>query len=368
MNTCTKVFLRKKAISGGRISLYLDFYPAIRNPHTNRMSRRETLGIYIYASPKNERERQFNASMEEKAEAIRCRRFEQLLNEQFGFLDKEKQRMDFLEYFKKKCQEKYEKWDCVYRHFSIYCKGKCRFCDLTVDFCKGFRTYLLSAERQRNNGKGKISHNSAAGYWSTFRALLKITYQEKYIRENINDYLEKIEWREVKKEFLTLDEVKKLVATPCKIPVLKQATLFSCMTGLRISDILQLTWEHIVLGQDGGHVIRICTEKTDEEATLPISDETLALCGERSEGVVFKGLKRHMVNHPLKAWLKEAGITRKITFHSMRHSFATLLAANGVDILTISKMLTHRSVKNTQIYADVVDERKRDAANVISLK
>lgn len=57
-----------------------------------------------------------------------------------------------------------------------------------------------------------------------------------------------------------------------------------------------------------------------------------------------------------------------MAFHFMRHSFATLLAANGVDILTISKMLTHRSVKNTQIYAKVVDERKREAANVISLK
>ena len=129
MNTCTKVFLRKKAISGGRISLYLDFYPAIRNPQTNRMSRRETLGIYIYASPKNEREKQFNASMEEKAEAIRCRRFEQLLNEQFDFLDKEKLRMDFLAYFKQKCRQKYQKWDCVLRHFTIYCKGKCTFGD-----------------------------------------------------------------------------------------------------------------------------------------------------------------------------------------------------------------------------------------------
>ena len=55
-------------------------------------------------------------------------------------------------------------------------------------------------------------------------------------------------------------------------------------------------------------------------------------------------------------------------FHSMRHSFATLLAANGVDILTISKMLTHKSVKNTQIYAKVVDERAREASMVISLK
>lgn len=148
--------------------------------------------------------------------------------------------MDFLAYFKQKCRQKYQKWDCVLRHFTIYCKGKCTFGDLTVDFCKGFRNYLLTAQRQRNNGKGSISHNSAAGYWSTFRALLKITYQEKYIRENLNDFLEKIEWKEVKKEFLTLTEVKQLVATPCKIPVLKQAVLFSCMTGLRISDILQL--------------------------------------------------------------------------------------------------------------------------------
>jgi site-specific recombinase XerD len=75
-----------------------------------------------------------------------------------------------------------------------------------------------------------------------------------------------------------------------------------------------------------------------------------------------------MVNHPLKEWIKSAGITRRITFHSMRHSFATLLAANGVDILTISRMLTHKSVINTQIYAKVVDERAREASEVISLK
>ncbi len=61
-------------------------------------------------------------------------------------------------------------------------------------------------------------------------------------------------------------------------------------------------------------------------------------------------------------------LAQPITFHSMRHSFATLLAANGVDILTISKMLTHKSVKNTQIYAKVVDERAREASMVISLK
>lgn len=125
MDTCTKVFLRRKEISGGRLSLYLDFYPPIRNPHTNRLSRREGLGIYLYANPQSAREREFNASMEEKAEAIRCRRFEQLLNEQFGFLDKEKMRMDFLEYFRKKCYKKHQKWKVVYEHFSDFCRGKC---------------------------------------------------------------------------------------------------------------------------------------------------------------------------------------------------------------------------------------------------
>lgn len=57
MNTCTKVFLRKRPYAGGKLSLYLDYYPAIRNPHTNKMTRRETLGIVIFANPTNEMQR-----------------------------------------------------------------------------------------------------------------------------------------------------------------------------------------------------------------------------------------------------------------------------------------------------------------------
>ncbi len=163
MDTCTKVFLRRKEISGGRLSLYLDFYPPIRNPHTNRLSRREGLGIYLYANPQSAREREFNASMEEKAEAIRCRRFEQLLNEQFGFLDKEKMRMDFLEYFRKKCYKKHQKWKVVYEHFSDFCRGKCLLGEVTEDFCKRFQKYLLEGGR-RDDRKGTLAHNSIAGY------------------------------------------------------------------------------------------------------------------------------------------------------------------------------------------------------------
>ena len=86
-HTCTKVTVRQRAIRNNRISLYLDYYPAVRNPETMQMSRREYLGIYIYAHPKNEMEREFNNDMLNKAEAIRCIRVQSLINEEFGFLD-----------------------------------------------------------------------------------------------------------------------------------------------------------------------------------------------------------------------------------------------------------------------------------------
>lgn len=90
--TCTNVTLRQKALRNDRISLYLDYYPAIRNPYTMKMSRREFLGIYLYAKPRNEQQRMFNQEMLNKAEAIRCIRVQSLINEEFGFLDKTNRR------------------------------------------------------------------------------------------------------------------------------------------------------------------------------------------------------------------------------------------------------------------------------------
>ena len=365
--TCTNVTLRQRVISNGRISLYLDYYPAIRNPYTMKMSRREYLGIYIYARPKNEIERDFNNEMLSKAEAIRCIRVQAIVNEEFGFLDKHKMKADFLAYFREKAKLKYHKWDCVYQHFEKFVNGYCTFGDVTVELCQKFRQYLLNCKQIRHPNIS-VSRNSATGYFSTFRALLKIAYQEKMLRENLNDFIDKIEWKEVKKQYLTLAEVKKLAATPCKIPVLKQASLFSCMTGLRISDILQLTWDNIEVGPDNGYYIRICTEKTETEATLPISNEALELCGIPGSGRVFKGLTRAMTNQPLKQWISEAGIKKHITFHCFRHSYAVIQISLGTDIYTVSKMLTHKNVSTTQIYADLVNSKKRETANKISLK
>ncbi len=238
---------------------------------------------------------------------------------------------------------------------------------MNVDLCKKFREYLLNA-KQLKHSNHPISLNSASGYYSTFRGLLKIAYRNKWFRENINDYLDKIEPQDVKKEYLTLDEVKQLATTPCDIPTLKAASLFACLTGLRISDILNLQWEDFTIAPDQGYCLRIRTQKPPTEATLPISYEAYELCGTPGTGKVFKGLKRSMINYPLKNWLKKAGITKPITFHGFRHSYAAIQISLGTDIYTVSKMLVHKNVSTTQIYADLINTKKRETANKISLK
>lgn len=117
MDICTKVTLRQRLLPSGKITLYLDYYPAIRNPKTNRSQRHEYMGIYLYGNPTNQVQRNFNKTMLEKAELIRCRRQEQVINRQFGFIDHTQQREDFLAYFEEVCKKRYEKWKIVFMHF-----------------------------------------------------------------------------------------------------------------------------------------------------------------------------------------------------------------------------------------------------------
>lgn len=364
----TKVTLRKRTYPSGKTTLYLDFYPEIRDPRTNKMTRREYLGINIITDPQTPAERRHNKLKMAQGEAIRAQRELSIINEQFGFLDKTKGRADALAYFESLTLTNDKKWAIVYEHFKLFCHGKCTFDGLTLELCNNFKEYLSTAKRLKTTNELKLSQNSAAGYWSTFRAFLAKAYQDGYFQENPNDKLEKLETKETRRQYLTIEEVRALYSTPCRFPVLKQASLFSCLTGLRISDILALEWENFQQFPSGGWCFNISTEKTDAEALNPVSDEAFKLCGTPGTGKVFKGLTRQMVNGHLKEWIKAAGITKHITFHCFRHTFATLQIAGGTDIYTVSKMLTHKSVVTTQIYADLVNEKKKNAANAIKIE
>ena len=183
-----KVTLRKRFYPSGKVSLYLDFYPAIKNPRTGEESRREYLGIYIAKDPRTPQDRRTNATKMKQAEAIRAQRELSLINEQYGFIDKSKAKMDAVEYLHSLMLTKGPKWLGTYDHFNKFVHGKCAFKDLNVELCNGFRDYLLTANRL-NSKKLKISQNSASGYWSTFRAFLAAAYKEGYLKENINDNL-----------------------------------------------------------------------------------------------------------------------------------------------------------------------------------
>ena len=368
-HTFVKVTLRERLYEKtGHIALYLDYYPPIRNPKTMKQSRREYLGLYLYAKPTCDALVAYNKEIREKALAICCMRQTAIINEEFGFMDHNKKEMDFLPYFKEHSDKKGDKWTSVYKHFYNFCGGKCTFGDLTVEFCQKFQLYLIDAAPLKRPNE-KMCKNSVAAFWATFRAMLKKAYHDKYLRENINDYLDALKKEDVHKEYLTQEEVIKLANTPCEHPVLKQASLFSCLTGLRISDILKLRWEDIQLAPDEGYCLRFTSQKTDRDVTIPIGFQAYELLGERGSGTVFKGLKRCWTQGPLKKWIAEAGIKNKhITFHCFRHTYATLQIAAGTDIYTVSKMLTHRSVSTTQIYADLVSEKKRATVDKITLK
>ena len=292
MHECKTVTLRTRPLKGRMLSFYLDYYPGYRDKETMKVIRHETLGIYLYADPKNKREQNFNEVMTEKAEAIRCRRFESVVNERYDFFDKYKLKADFLEYFRSQLRKHDPKWEFVYLHFRNFVHGKCTFEEIDIDLCNKFREYLLTANKLKR--KGRITRNSASGYWSTFRGLLKILYRNGLIKTNVNDFLDKIETEDVVKDYLSVDELYKLAETPCKKPVLKTASLFSCMTSLRISDILALCWEDIVDYSAGGKCVHIVTQKNRAEDIIPISEEALDLIGYSPDkrGMVFKGLQR----------------------------------------------------------------------------
>jgi hypothetical protein len=305
--------------------------------------------------------------MLQSAELIRCKRIEAIINESFGFLDHSKGKESFLDFFKEEIslKDRERNWMIAYKHFSDYTGGKCTFDDLTERYCQDFLAYLLEVKTASG---GTMMASTANNNFGKLIAVVRRAIECGYVKDNFIRNLKLAKEVKTKKEFLTQEELHRLAATPCRHKVFKAASLFSCLTGLRISDIIALQWENICKAQDGGWCLRITTQKTKTAATLPLSDEALALCGERSTGQVFKGMSPALPALYLKEWVKAAGIDKHITFHCFRHTFATLQIAAGTDIYTVSKLLTHSSVSTTQVYAEVVNELKRDASEKITLK
>ena len=363
----TKVTIKKNYLKNGTISLHLAYYPPFYDAREHKIIRTENLHLSLIAKPKTAIEKKHNADMEDLALAIQSKRLIQIRNEEFDFLDKTKGSEDFLAYFEKECRTHHTKWMGCYKHFYDFCHGQCTFGMLNVAMCKGFSEYLLHDVKNKRTGT-PIHQNSAAGYLTSFRTLLKKAYVEKMLDTNLNDYFDPIPTLPTQKEFLTWEECQRILATPCKNDVLKRATMFAIFTGLRISDILSLEWDHIKKAPNGKWCIYKEVQKTRKWKPFPLTEEALVFCGERSYGYVFKGLKRTMTFDPFKKLIADAGITKHISFHCLRHTFASMLHAKHIDIYTIKTLLGHSQVTTTQIYTDVSDDTMWDAVEKISFQ
>ena len=370
-NICKTVSLRTRPIKNGtQLSFYLDYYPGYRDNETMKVVRHESLGIYIYAKPKSQREKDYNARMAEKAEALRCRRFESIVNEKYAFFDKEKMKGDFLEYFAKLAAKKNTKWEHAYKHFHTFVQGKCSFGEINVDLCNKFREYLLNAPQGLHKNR-KLHVNSAAGYWSTFRACLHTAYRDHKIKENPNGYLERIDTIPTDREHLSQDELIRLAATPCQYDVLKRGFLFATLTGLRKSDISKLTYEEIQpYGSDGMMYVTTRMQKTKDIVHNPVGDEALELIDYHPDkrGLVFPEFRDKMTQAPLKNWINAANITKHITFHCARHTFACLQLDAGTSMKVVQQYLGHKNISTTEIYAKLTDMQKRASVGRITLK
>ena len=365
MQYCKTVTLRQRPRRNGTLSLFLEFYPGYRDPKTMELIRRRSLGIYIYAEPKDQLQKDYNAIMLEKAEAIRCNIFTEIINEKYNFFSKGRTKESFLDYFDDLSKTKHAKWLSSYKHFEKFSHGKCSFDELSVEFCRKFMEYLMDA-KSLSTGK-PLNRNSAADYWIIFRNALNLAYRDRRINEKIVDFLDYIKWVPTVKESLTIEEVRSLYHTPYPIPIMKKAVIFSCLTGLRRSDIINLRWENVRKYADGGRYIQFICQKTNVQTTVPISDEAYQLILPETNYRVFEGFTKEMSNKDMRVWLKESGITKHITFHCFRHTYASLQMELGTDIYTVQHLLAHKNVSTTQIYVAHASPKTREAANKIRL-
>ena len=258
-------------------------------------------------------------------------------------------------------------WERVAELLKLYSHGKpIPFKTISVKLLEDLKMFLLAAP-QGGNKKGKIKQNTASTYFAIVKAGVRQAFIDEYLTVDVSSKVNGIPAQDALREVLNLEEVKRLAKTPCKSDILRRASFFSIMTGLRHCDIKGLTWGRLQYLNNSWQIVKV-QKKTVVPEYHPISDQAYELCGERREPdrLVFEGLQDpSWINRPVKEWIEAAGITKHITFHCFRHSFATLQLENGTGLYTIQKMLGHKNVRTTQIYTHMVDSAKVKAANSI---
>ena len=379
------VRIRFKQLSNGNQSIYLDYYTGDVIRKENYVGgKRKYEFLKLYLIPERTREdKAKNEVTLALAKAIQSKRIVEVQNDAHGFQNTNKSRVNLLDYLENIGKQSAEQGSRNYartvlntvRALRLFRGDYIAFRDVDKEFLSEFTDYLRQMPKASKYGVlktgGRLSNNSVVSYYGTLRTAINRAYKEGIITVNPTkefDFASKVRQEPSRREYLTLDELKTLINTECRHEIVKRAFLFSCLCGLRVSDIRKLRW--CDLQRSGGRVrIEITMQKTKEPLYLPISDEALKWLPERGEAngsdFIFPLTHEGTVNDTLQHWAKVAGITKHISFHMARHTHATMMLTLGADLYTVSKLLGHKNIATTQIYAKIVDKKKEEAIGLI---
>ena len=375
------VTIRFKELAKGSKSIYLDIY-------RDGVRSYEFLKLYIIPE-KSAEDKNANAVTMDAANAIKAQRIKEIVNGEAGIknrkggyvliLDWMQQRQDRAEKAAKdagrKTSNTAEGIKTTAAHLRRYIESEYKGRAVTLaaidkDFCAGFAAYLKDAPQRW--GAGTLSKNTSALYYSNFEAALNEAYKKGLISVNpaaLVEDNEKPQAQPSERDYLTAEELRTLAAAKCPNEQVKAAFLFSCFCGLRLSDIEGLTWSAVHLDGDTWQ-IETRMQKTRQIIYLPLSAEARRFMPERGnkgpQDLVFTLPKRVTTQCDIRTWVKRAGLTKKISFHCARHTFATLALTQGADLYSISKLLGHTNVQTTQIYAAIIDQKKQAAVNLLN--
>lgn len=369
-NSKEPVKIRTKELQGGKLSLYLDIYE-------NGKRYRENLKLYLLPETTKEAKAK-NKQTLLIANTIKAERLIELQNNRFSFEKKKNTKVHLIDFFKELREEYRVRKSANYFYTSksvimhlenFLNKRDILITNVDKKFVLKFIRHLEVTPTYRG---APLNQESIYTYYMHFCIGLNKAVKRELIDKNpcylvSND--DKPKRGESKRQYLTLDEVKKMAETECKYPLVKKLFMLSCFTGLRYSDIISLCWKNIKVIENGVCQIETIQKKTKQAITIPLSENAMQWLpnrnGAEDEKVLFKMPDRSVSYDFLHRWAKEAGIKKNVTFHVARHTYATLLLYYGADLYTVSKLLGHKNVKTTQIYAKVMDDTKRKAVSLI---
>ena len=358
--------LRMKPLNNGSKSLYLDIY-------RNGKRSYEYLKMYIIPET-DDNARKRNIVTMTAANAIKSKRIIEMTNGEAGIkMPDEKPKMLLSEWMQQYMANQENKGKKGLHQIKVamqilkdYAGEQVTMEGVDKTFCKGYIDYLLTEYQPM--GK-PISRFTAQNYYRVLNCALNAAVRADIIKVNPMNKLdnsEKIRRPDSRREYMTIEEIRSLIATPMEYSAVKNSYLFSCFCGLRISDIIGLKWKNVYI-DNGQYRLEVVMQKTKEPIYLPLSPEALKWMPERGEKTaedrVFDLPSPTYINVILKPWAKAAGIDKHFTFHTARHTFATMMLTLGADLYTTSKLLGHSDVQVTQVYAKIVNRKKDEAVN-----